>query len=393
MRLLTGKVGTILLLVLLLLVGIASYWISEQIRFRSAFRSAGEALQRRDFQTAGSHLDRCLALRPGDLSIRLLTARTARRRGDLDEARRHLSLYEREGGPKPASELERQLLRIQGGSVEETSALFNYCSGEHPEEPDTPYVLETLAEWGLRPLEDAAATGITFEQLHASGHLLNLHHAIALWSRLRPGRADRVQGLVWRGRAHVIATDYPDALADFREALELDPSHFDARERLARVLVRLFPDEAAIHLQALKDRDSRNNAVRLSLAGCRRTLGQLDEAAKLLDQLLADRPGDVTTLTERALVDLDRQRPEEAGRILRQALALAPDHPEVRLALNRCCRLEGKRQEANLHLDRFRRLDAEREGKKEEVARRIEADQKRRLEEVARKRQKIPAGS
>ena len=61
-------------------------------------RAAQQALAQRDFAHARVHLQKCVELWPGDAPVRLLAAQTARRDGDLGEARGHLRIYRQKNG-------------------------------------------------------------------------------------------------------------------------------------------------------------------------------------------------------------------------------------------------------------------------------------------------------
>jgi tetratricopeptide (TPR) repeat protein len=119
-------------------------------------------------------------------------------------------------------------------------------------------------------------------------------------------------------------------VADLPRALELDPNSFPARFQLAQFVAAENPAEAANHLRLLLKQAPANTQVSLALAGVQRSLGQLDEARQLLDELLVASPNDAAVLLQRGLVALDLQQVEEAERLLRRALELAPNQPAVR---------------------------------------------------------------
>lgn len=69
-------------------------------------------------------------------------------------------------------------------------------------------------------------------------------------------------------------------------------------------------------------------AERLALATAARHLLELDAAARLLDEVLAEDPDDGEALLERALVEAYAGRPEPAERLLRRAAAARADLAE-----------------------------------------------------------------
>jgi len=66
---------------LLLLFGFAAYQVGLHFWGLHHYRAALAALGRRAFGDAGAHLKKSLAVWPGELSVRLLAAQTARRGG------------------------------------------------------------------------------------------------------------------------------------------------------------------------------------------------------------------------------------------------------------------------------------------------------------------------
>jgi predicted Zn-dependent protease len=165
----------------------------------------------------------------------------------------------------------------------------------------------------------------------------------------------------------------PRALADIRQALEMDSEHFQARLELALILTQENPTEAAAQLQILQGRDPSNHKVSLALAIVRRRLGQLEEAREILDRILASNRDDVAALLERGRIDLDMQKLDDAERWLRRALALAPDEPGVNLALSSCLERAGRAAEAKPFHERFLRLEAERQRRTDDFARQLKS--------------------
>ncbi len=84
-----------LVLLLLLVIGLAIYRLGIHVPGMYHYRAALAALEQRDLVEAGNHLERCLEHDPGDLSVRLLAAQTARRRRDYAAAMEHLARMRR----------------------------------------------------------------------------------------------------------------------------------------------------------------------------------------------------------------------------------------------------------------------------------------------------------
>ena len=247
---------------------------------------------------------------------------------------------EQHGASSEAVETERRLLRLQQGDLADASRLVQFCSA-HPDGPDAALALEVLIEGNLQAF-----------------NLVGARWAIDQWLAHRPGPFDQAQGLVWKGRADAFAQDSAQARADFVQAVELAPEHTQARIRLVEVLIREEPKLAPPHLEWLTRRRPGDPEVRLLTARLHRTLGQTEEAGRLLDALLDSSPDMVSALVERARVAMDLNRPQEAVRWLRDALSLAAGLREVNLALADCLRQSGQLDEAKRFQDAVQAIDA-----------------------------------
>lgn len=343
-------------------LAVALYWLTQYARGVYHQHAARQALDQRDFDIAQLHLQHAIDIRPRDAALRLLAAQTARRQRDYGAANVHLRELRRLRVPDDVLILEETLRRVQDGELADAESLLASCV-EHPDAPETPLILEALIEGSLKVVGAAAGYGI---EMHLAKDAM-LRRAVDLWLRQRTGRPEQAQGLVWRGRLEGYDGAHAEAVADFRAALELEPNHFDARWNLADRLLSEAPTEAADHLEILRRRHPDSVSVRRALASVRRSLGQLGEAAQLLDDMLAETPDDVATLIERSKVALDQEQAAEAEQTLRRAEKLAPDLPEVYLGLARCLNLAGRSPEAQRCQERFLQLESERKAKQTEM--------------------------
>jgi tetratricopeptide (TPR) repeat protein len=341
---------------LVLVVGVTGYWVGLRCWGLYHYRAAEEALRRRDFPEASGHLQKCLTAAPGDLGYRLLAGRTARRQGAYAEARRQFAVYRARGGSAEVLALEDKLQDVQQGNLEAVDDLLASCD-DHPEAPDTPLVLEAVIEGSERALRLA-------EEAHAPApppqYLATARRAVDLWLKVCPGPADQVQGLYWRAYLFLITEDWQNGVADLRRALAIDPDHFEVRFQLAATLSRWDPPEAAEHLELLQKRHPDEARVRFPLALVRRSLGQLDEAKALADEVLAAEPDNASALLLRGQIALDMQRPGEAEPWLRRSYALEPDEPETNFALSRYYKMVGRAAEAKTYEEKFLRIKARR---------------------------------
>jgi tetratricopeptide (TPR) repeat protein len=361
-----GRTTWIVLVLLLPLMGLVMYRIGVDRWAAYHFQAAGEALEQRDFRTARSHLKKTLAVWSDDLAVRLLAAQAARRQGDVQEAMQQLRFYEEQNGSPDKLALEKQLLGLQGGNLEEADQLLGFCRN-NPEDPETPLLLEAIIEGSLH----------TFKLFPDAPGKARAQQALDLWFEQRPGPVDQCQGLVWRALLRGVANESAQALADLRKALELNPDHFGARMHLALGLFEQAPEEAAAHLQRLHNHYTEDRQVSKALATIRRQLGQFKEARELLDQLLTSQPDDVTSLVQRGYLAMNTGDPEAGERWLRQAVELAPHVPDITLALSGCLTLAGKHAEAKMYHEKGMKLDEEEKKKWEEQAKMIYAGGKK----------------
>ncbi len=347
------------------LLAAGAYLGGSYLLTRYHTQAAREALDRREFEAALDHLEWCRGGPFVGPEARLLGARAARRMGAFTAALLRLEEFKERYGPTPACELEERLLAVQGGDLAEGRALLDAWA-DRPDAEQTPLVLEAFVVAALpRLAPDPAAPG---EQESDPEDEARAMDAAERWLRLRPGREDRAQGLLWRGRLFNLRGDADRAEADFRGALALIPNHVEARVLLAEAVARRSPEEAVARLRELHEADPKDARVRSDLAGAVRRLGRFDEARRLLDGVLAENPDDVSALVERGLLDLDERRPADAEPRLRRAFALAPRLAATNLALSRCLQMAGRGEEAKLYHDRFEEIEAERARKRGQPA-------------------------
>jgi tetratricopeptide (TPR) repeat protein len=353
-----GKRGVILAAVL---VVAGSAFLADHVatsrRLDRLLTDANAAIDRRDFPSASARLNEYLRDRPDDLPVRLLAAQTARRQGDFDAAHSYLSYYQEHGGPDESRLREQQLLLAQEDDTPDVDVLMESCLEPSPP-PDVDLVLEVVIERQLKRIDRAFNAGKTLVDGPSGKARAETEQAIAIWLQRRASPADQVQGLIWRGRLHLL-TDQRAAIDDFRRATEIDPDHFNARMNLARSLIEYDVNEAGRHLELLNARDPQNPQVIMMLAQVRRSLGQPAAAIELLDQLLRRNPT-AAALLERGKAALDLGKPTEAEPFLQKALDQTPDNPFVHLALSRCLLLTGHEAEAKEHERLYKDLQQKR---------------------------------
>src|SRR5262249_1305077 len=162
-------------------------------------------------------------------------------------------------------ELERRLLRVQGGDLTEARMLLGFCT-ENPDEPETCLVLEALIVGLLQALDPTSLPGVPKNPDKAGALEMagKAGHPVAR-ATPRAGDADANEALVWRGRLHLAASEPDKAARPLREVLERDPDHFEARFALALAVAPESHREAAEHLGRLLRLDPKHRRVRYHL--------------------------------------------------------------------------------------------------------------------------------
>jgi tetratricopeptide (TPR) repeat protein len=345
------RLNAALLVVTLLVGAVTAYLLGVNLWANHHLDACNRAIERYDFEDAGTHLDKYLFVHPSDAQALLLLAQLTRRRGDFAEASRRLRRAEERGAPAQAVNTERLLYRIQTGNLTEAPGLAQFCTA-HASEPSGALALEVLIEGSYHEF-----------------NLALMKWAVDLWLEQRTGTADQAQGLVWRGRLNEMRQNFPQALVDFQRAAELEPDSHQARLCLVVALIREEPRAAVAHLEWMRRRRPSDPDVLLQTARLRRNLGQPEEAGHLLDELLASSPNKLPALIERGRVAMDLNRPGEAEHWLRHALEVAPGQREPLLALVDCLRQCGRLDEAKQLQARADEIDAELKKKVEELSR------------------------
>jgi predicted Zn-dependent protease len=323
-------------------------------------REAQAALLERDFPRALTHLKAAMFLRSTDPFLYLQAAKTARRSKNYSEAMEYARVCEKYSEMSPAVAREYALWRVQDGDLAEGLRQLD-AYREKPDAPGAVLTLEAYLEGLLQLLTREGVADDPSPKFAEIPELAKGQWAADEWLRRQAGRADQVQGLVWRGRLRGLAADYQNAVADLRLALAMDPYHFETRWYLAAQIAQESPGEAESHLSFLLDRHPDNKTVRYMLAHLRRNVGQLDSARSMLDELLESSPNDGLLFAERGMVELDAGRPEDAELWLRRAEGVGFNRPELMLALGRCMRLAGRIDEATRYEARFEELEAQRQ--------------------------------
>jgi tetratricopeptide (TPR) repeat protein len=302
------------------------------------WHAAQVALERYQVDEARSHLASCLRAWPDSPRVRLLAARAARLAGAFEEAEQQLSACEDlQKSPSDEARLERSLLRAAGGDFDD--ALEDYLQDQARKDPEhAPLIWEALAQGYVRVYR-----------------LLDAFACLDRWLRLQP---DCAQALFLRGETYRQGKSLNKAVPEYRRAVELDPQRDDARRWLAVGLQEIGRYEEALgHLEYLRRRDPDDAMLLVHVARCTQGLGRTDEAARLLDGLLARQPRHGYALKARGQLALTAGHAAEAERWLRDAVRELPHDYQAQWSLWQCLQQQGKETEAQAELARAKQLE------------------------------------
>lgn len=302
------------------------------------WRAARQALDAADPGRGRTHLAHCLRVWPRSAATHLLAAQAARRDGACSEAERHLKACRQLHAPPAAVAREQVLLHVQQGDLADDEAYLLQAAASGGAE--AVLILEALTQGYLRTRRMADASRCVESLL-----------------RHRPNHVD---GLLWRGQVLEHLNRFDAALEDYRKAVSLRPDSVAARLSVGEVLLhRNHFAEAAEHFALLRRHLPDNVAVLLGLARCRRGLGQLEQARRLLAEVSTAAAAEPLVLREKGLLALAEGRPAEAERWLRSPAALAVDDREGRYALYQCLARTGRTDEARRCRADLDRLEAD----------------------------------
>jgi len=304
-------------------------------RVRGFFlRSALEAERTGQPFTASWHLDRLLALEPGNGPLLRRRAQARFRQRLWAEAAADYS------AALAAGEGATDLCRDRGwayahlNQTDKALADFTRAQGLQPDHASLwlaiYFVHARRGEW---PKAQAALDKIPlrFDKDDSSSEspsnwsALLEHYDIAL-------KAGLTDWWVWNGRAvaHAAASRYAEATADLTRALEHKKDDWQLWDRRALLNDQLHQYEEAVHdfTQAIQ-LNSTNFSLRGGRVDAHRALRQWDKALADLDVLLQKRPGDRSVLSRRAEALAHLGQFENALADVNQLLKASPDDPRL----------------------------------------------------------------
>ncbi|HZV04842.1 MAG TPA: tetratricopeptide repeat protein [Gemmataceae bacterium] len=300
-------------------------FITPHVRAWYHLRAARSELKRWHNAQAIRHLKVCHQIWPHDPDVLILAAQSARRVRGYDEAERLLKEYQETRGLDDACSFELLLLSAERRLDQVVDLCFHYVGEGHP---DTPLILEALT--------------LGYLQQYRLGEA---RLCLDRWLQLYP---DHPQALCLEG---VYYLDYGHARSaaekSYRRVLEMDPEHEEARLGLAVALLddRNY-EEAARHLEYLHQCQPDNLSIQVGLADCLDGLDRQEEAVRMADSVLAQKPDFVPGLSLRGRLAIKQDQFAEAENWLRKAVQINPNDHRARVALVQALNHNGKEQEA-----------------------------------------------
>jgi predicted Zn-dependent protease len=288
-------------------------------------REARKALEARDFTKARDHLNSWLEIRPNNASAHFLAAQAARRDSDLDSAEQHLLACQRLDDILDDVTLEWALLLAQQGKLTEVEEYLRRRASE------------------LGPAASPILEVLSWEYLKQH-RLVDATQYLNAWLVQEPNNDDAWVRKGWIAE-HLF--DHSGAIEAYSKALEISPLRTNVRLRIGEIfLQRNKPGEALGYLQGVHEQRPDDPDVVVALARCERQLGNLEEAEKLLDDLLATHPHHSLALSERGMVFLAANKPIQAEELLRRAMQYGPRDRVVLFNLYQCLEKIDKKEEA-----------------------------------------------
>lgn len=146
---------------------------------------------------------------------------------------------------------------------------------------------------------------------------------------------------------HAARGDLPTAVARYRQLLDLEPLHHDARRQLAIALAQGGDLTSALReLDELKRQRPKDIGPAQTRAELLAQAGRFDEALGTLEMALLHHPGEPVLLRRRGLVRLQAGQAARAQIDLEQAMAGLPDDPELLLGLAHSLEQQGQTRAA-----------------------------------------------
>jgi tetratricopeptide (TPR) repeat protein len=308
-------------------------WIRDEFAVRASARDARDLIAAGQFQSAGEPLERWLKARPKSPEARFLTARRAFGLERFELGFTELQAARTFGYPAGAIDRERAIVLSRLGLHAEAEPvlrkIFLAHMGDSTRDPE---VDGALARCYLETFQLRAAEEV-----------------IKRWILDAPADA---KAYYWKAEVERRKTDADqDALiADYEQALRLDPDHDKARLALADLYLKAHrSDDAAREYTIHLERHPDDVEACLGLGQIAVEQDREEEAIRLLDRAMKLAPMDFRPLVERGKLEIHRGRLAAALEFFDKGVQMDSTEPEVHyqrgLILTQLGRTEEAKQE------------------------------------------------
>ena len=309
----------------IVLLGVSAwYGVMWGISQYHQWAAAGH-LRHREFDKALENLAWARWAWPSNAESWFLSARSARRAGQFEQASEWLDRAHEKGARPRLVLLERTLLLAKRGHFAEVEGKLHDLL--RASRYDYPFIAEVLTDEYMRQY-----------RFRESRALLNR------WIEIG---GEAAEGRLRRAWVADHQFDFEQALRDYHEVLRLEPGRDQVRLRVAEILLeQRQPVQALEELSPLLRSETVLVRATLLASRCERERGRPEEAARLLDALPeADREAP-EVVAERGQVALRRDDWPAAEAFLRRAGRDLPRNVELLYGLQQALSRQGKSAEA-----------------------------------------------
>lgn len=312
-RLISKQWTPVLVIVLVALIGIESFYVYRWFRVQSYVTQARESLAKMDYDAAEKSLVLAAAFKPNDPAIMLEFAavnRIAERAREFDS---WIENAQRAGADPEAVKKQVLLMRTQEGFVKKDTEEF-----------------QQLLALGEQSDNDAAQVYYSLAKGYFASYEVRLaEDAINSWLTWQP---DSVPARFLRGNIRYRYGQVEQAIADYRFVIEQVPQHAEAHFLLGLLLNESGRmEEAREHFERAVELDSDSVEFKLELAFCVKQLGDDAKARELAEQIIAskDAPRRGKAMELLAKLAIEAEDYEQARQLLENAFRIAPANAEL----------------------------------------------------------------
>lgn len=292
---------------------------------RLASWRADALLESRRHEAALAWINQSLSAGLDNADLHIQLARVHRRLGDTQAATEDLRLAASQGIDKQVLQREQLLLDLKQGrypqQIEVWRELINTAGSDAPE------ICEAFVYFRLARFETTDALAI-----------------LDAWQTDFPNDA---QPRYLRGRLFNVIVRTNEAIQQFQEAAEIDPTRDDVLYELALLQMQLLAyTDAESSLCRCLAANADNLEARVLQARVWRKLGRTEAAQEALVSLVAQEPKLASALSELGALHLSQGNAGQAVEVLRRAIELEPVDREMRYLFAQALQRDGQADQA-----------------------------------------------